>query len=79
MSDKNLEATNNTWQPDPSWDYYEIWQSCHQIKAKIDAALNLMREQEDRNDTSDRQINQTLSRASEHLVNVILELEFDDY
>ncbi|ALF51855.1 hypothetical protein ACX27_01745 [Nostoc piscinale CENA21] len=70
--------SSENWQPDPTWDYYKIWQSCHEIKAKIDEALNLMRQQEDRNDTSDHQINQRLSRASERLVNIILELEFDD-
>ncbi|MHC5613422.1 MAG: IS200/IS605 family transposase [Nostoc sp.] len=29
----------NISQPDPDWDYYEIWQSLHTIKNKIDAGI----------------------------------------
>ncbi|MDZ8261717.1 hypothetical protein [Nostoc sp. ChiQUE01b] len=35
----NNETNKNISQPDPEWDYYEIWQSLHHIKTKIDAGL----------------------------------------
>ncbi|MEH1909753.1 hypothetical protein [Nostoc sp.] len=61
----------NTSQPDPDWDYYEAWQLLHDIRNKIDAALNVMSSEERADYTSDEKLKQILEPALEQLENVI--------
>ncbi|MEH1781732.1 MAG: hypothetical protein V7L26_22000 [Nostoc sp.] len=69
---------DTTPQPDPAWDYYEIWQSLQQVKAKIDAGLAFISEQEAADDTTDQKLREVLEPAAEKLVNVI-EQDLMDY
>ncbi|MBW4673448.1 MAG: hypothetical protein KME52_05335 [Desmonostoc geniculatum HA4340-LM1] len=42
----NNENLSDIPQPDPAWDYYPLWHSLHHIKAKIDASLKIMSDDE---------------------------------
>ncbi|MBU7587261.1 MAG: hypothetical protein KAF91_31180 [Nostoc sp. TH1S01] len=73
MSSENLETTNNTWQPDPAWDYYTLWHELIHAKAKIDQVLNRMKEIEDATDNTDDEIREILEPSRE-ILNKINEL-----
>lgn len=42
--------------PDPTWDYYEIWNICLNAKVQIEKALSLMEKQEVASENSDIEI-----------------------
>ncbi|MBE9209180.1 hypothetical protein IQ244_22105 [Nostoc sp. LEGE 06077] len=50
------EITNNIPQPDANWDYYEVWQSLHSIKNKIDAGLKFIADQEKSTPATDQEL-----------------------
>jgi hypothetical protein len=69
-------------QPDPAWDYYEIWQSLHTIKTKIDAGIKFISGEEQADDSTDQKLREILEPASEKLVDIIeqdLSNYSDDY
>jgi hypothetical protein len=72
MIDENLP------QPDPAWDYYIRWHSLHHIKAKIDAALQIMSSSEEANSEVNDDIKRLLDPASDKLVEIVDSLTFDD-
>ncbi|MDZ8227038.1 hypothetical protein [Nostoc sp. ChiVER01] len=74
----NNEENLNISQPDPAWDYYEIWQSLHIIKNKIDAGIKLISGEEQADDVTDQKLRQILEPASEKLVGII-EQDLMDY
>lgn len=61
-------------QPDPSWDYYEIWQSLHSIKNKIDAGLKFIADQKKPTKATDQQLKEMLAEVVVKLDEII---EFD--
>jgi len=65
------EENSNIPQPDPAWDYYEIWQSLHTIKDRIDAGIKLLSGEELADDTTDEKLKQILEPALEQLEEVI--------
>lgn len=67
MNNENPQTTNNTWQPDPSWDYYTLWHELIHAKAKIDQVLNRMKEIEDATDNTDDEIRENLEPVREIL------------
>ncbi|MBH8565000.1 hypothetical protein I8748_22920 [Nostoc sp. CENA67] len=67
----NSERTNNTWQPDPAWDYYILWHSLHHIKAKIDGALGNIKDEEYAALHVDLDIRKILEPASELLIEIV--------
>lgn len=69
---------SNISQPDPSWDYYEIWQSLHIIKNKIDAGIKLISSEEQADDVTDQKLREILEPASDKLVEII-EQDLMDY
>ncbi|MCC5640490.1 hypothetical protein LC593_32615 [Nostoc sp. CHAB 5844] len=78
MNSENLE-TNNTWQPDPTWDYYLAWHSLQYAKSQIEKALTFMAEEEFGNATADEEIKQLLEPAKDKLTDIIDdELNFID-
>lgn len=78
MNNENSEITNNIPQPDPAWDYYILWHSLHHIKAKIDAALNSMKDEEYAKEIVDIEIKSLLCPASDKLIEIIDSLPDDD-
>ena len=68
----------NISQPDPDWDYYEIWQSLQTIKNKIDAGIKLISGEEQADDVTDQKLREILEPASEKLVSII-EQDLMDY
>lgn len=76
MSDKNPATTNNTWQPDPAWDYYTLWHELIHAQAKIDQVLNRMKEIEDATDNTNDEIRESL-QPSREILNKINELLTD--
>ncbi|MEH2377306.1 MAG: hypothetical protein V7K27_00110 [Nostoc sp.] len=62
---------DNTPQPDPAWDYYEIWQSLHTIKNKIDAGIKLISGEEQADDTTDEKLKEILEPVLEQLERLI--------
>lgn len=71
MNNGNLEITDNFLQPDPAWDYYEIWQALHGVKRKIDAALKLIASEEQADNTTDEKLKETLEPALTELEGII--------
>ena len=69
---------DTTPQPDPNWDYYEIWQSLHAIKNKIDTGIKLISDAETANNTTDEKLKEILETALEQLESVI-ENDLTDY
>ena len=69
---------NNILYPDPAWDYYQTWHSLHQIKAKIDAALEFMNGIESSNLKTHESIRSLLQPASNRLILIIGELSDDE-
>ncbi|MEH2435204.1 MAG: hypothetical protein V7K25_13275 [Nostoc sp.] len=68
----------NISQPDPGWDYYEIWQSLHAIKNKIDARIKLITGEDLADNTTDEKLKEILEPALEQLKSLI-ENELTDY
>ncbi|MHC5719151.1 MAG: hypothetical protein ACYTX0_45615 [Nostoc sp.] len=68
----------NISQPDPDWDYYEIWQSLHTIKNKIDAGIKLISGEELADNTTDEKLKEILEPALEQLESLI-ENDLSDY
>ncbi|MHC5828345.1 MAG: hypothetical protein ACYT04_73720 [Nostoc sp.] len=68
----------NISQPDPDWDYYEVWQSLHTIKNKIDAGIKLIPGEELGDNTTDEKLKEILEPALEQLESLI-ENELTDY
>ncbi|MEH2151039.1 hypothetical protein [Nostoc sp.] len=68
----------NISQPDPDWDYYEVWQSLHTIKTKIDAGIKLISGEETGDNTTDKKLKEILEPALEQLESVI-ENDLTDY
>lgn len=60
-----------TPQPDPAWDYYEIWQSLQQIKSKIDAGLAFISGEEQADNDSDQKLREILEPVLEQLEGII--------
>lgn len=58
-------------QPDPAWDYHEIWQSLQDIKNKIDAGLKFLAQQELADDSTDAKLKEILTPVLEQLESVI--------
>lgn len=75
MSD---EENSNIPQPDPAWDYYEIWQLLHTIKNKIDAGIKLISAEELADNTTDEKLKEILEPALQQLESLI-ENELTDY
>ncbi|HIK04583.1 MAG TPA: hypothetical protein IGS40_07710 [Trichormus sp. M33_DOE_039] len=69
MTDKDL--TNTIPKPDPSWDYYELWQSLHIAQYKIQSALKLALGQEQANHETDQKVKEILETVVEELEQVI--------
>lgn len=65
------EPKINTHTPDPVWDYYTLWHELIHIKAKIDQALNVMKNFEEATSNSDEQIKEILEPVSDSLIAVI--------
>ncbi|ALF51854.1 hypothetical protein ACX27_01740 [Nostoc piscinale CENA21] len=81
MSSENSGTTNNTWQPDPAWDYYTLWHDLIHIKAKIDQALNRMKNVKEFDREVHEDLSDILQPASSSLIQIIdieLTQEFDD-
>ncbi|OUL28799.1 hypothetical protein [Nostoc sp. 106C] len=77
MNSENSEIENIP-QPDPAWDYYILWHSLHHIKAKINAALKLIANNEDADSEIDEQIRILLNPTSEKLTEIVEQLAYDD-
>lgn len=76
MNNKNIS------QPDPDWDYYEVWQSLHIIRTKIDAGMKFISGEELADNTTDEKLKQILEPALEQLESIIendLTSYSDDY
>ncbi|MBH8564714.1 hypothetical protein I8748_21435 [Nostoc sp. CENA67] len=67
----NSETTNNIWQPDPSWDYYILWHSFLYVKAKIDAALSCIKDEEYAMPGVEIEIKKILEPASSKLIEIV--------
>lgn len=57
--------------PDPAWDYYEIWQSLHSIKNKIDVGLQFIADKEKSSKATDQKLKEILTDALGRLEEVI--------
>ncbi|MEH1959844.1 MAG: hypothetical protein V7L05_08150 [Nostoc sp.] len=68
----------NISQPDPDWDYYEVWQSLHTIKNKIDAGIKLISGEETADYATDEKLKQILEPALEQL-ELVIENDLTDY
>lgn len=69
------EPLENYPQPDPAWDYYEIWNICLNAKAQIEKALALMKEQEVATKISDLKIFDAILSAH----NQLAVIDFDNF
>ncbi|MDZ8239709.1 MAG: hypothetical protein RMZ69_21595 [Nostoc sp. ChiQUE01a] len=78
MTQNNLEQNLETSQPDPAWDYYPLWHSLHHIKAKIDKALEILKEEEFESDEAERDIRHILGPVSNKLIEIVDNLPADD-
>ncbi|OCQ96065.1 hypothetical protein BCD64_11955 [Nostoc sp. MBR 210] len=70
MSNENQQTTN-TWQPDPVWDYYTLWHELVHIKAKIDQALNEIKNVKEFDSGVNEVIQDILQPASSSLIQII--------
>lgn len=52
-------------QPDPEWDYYELWDMAYQIKYKLDQAIKYMTAVEEADDSTDERLRQMFFSLSE--------------
>jgi hypothetical protein len=64
-------------QPDPAWDYYEVWNFLLRTKSLIDQTLELMKTQERANPDCDHQIQEYVLQMERMLGNI--EFDIDDY
>ncbi|MBD2202736.1 hypothetical protein H6G33_17815 [Calothrix sp. FACHB-1219] len=71
----NLE---NIPQPDPSWDYYQIWNSLLAIKSQMDRGLNLIAKVEKADSQIDEKLREILEPALNELEQ-IMEEDLSDY
>jgi hypothetical protein len=78
MKFMNNQILEDISQPDPDWDYYEIWQSLHIIKTQIDAGIKLISGEELADNTTDEKLKQILEPALEQLEEII-ENHLTDY
>ncbi len=69
---------NIDFQPDPSWDYYEIWNSLVAIKSRIDTGLNLIAKVEKADSQIDEKLKEILEPALNELEQ-IMEEDLSDY
>jgi hypothetical protein len=74
----DLDVNSSPPQPDPAWDYYEIWQSLHSIKNKIDVGLKVIASQEQAENDTDEELKDMLVPALEQLESLI-ENDLTDY
>lgn len=66
-------------QPDPNWDYYEVYQKLQSVKNKIDAALGILSKTEQADNDVDQKVLEILQPAIETFGEVVDEdLLFDD-
>jgi hypothetical protein len=77
-AENNLEQNSEITHPDPAWDYYPLWHSLHHIKAKIDTALKIMKQQEYVNTVTDIEMREILDLASDKLIEIVNSLEHDE-
>ncbi|MEH2372527.1 MAG: hypothetical protein V7K15_05490 [Nostoc sp.] len=68
----------NIPRPDPAWDYYQTWRSLHEIKARIDEALEFMNDIESSTLQADEAIRSLLNPASNRLILIVAELSDND-
>ncbi|MEH2137138.1 hypothetical protein [Nostoc sp.] len=68
----------NISQPDPDWDYYEVWQLLEAIKNKINAGVKFISGEELADNTTDEKLKQILEPALEQLEELI-ENHLTDY
>ncbi|MEA5626601.1 hypothetical protein [Nostoc sp. UHCC 0251] len=73
-----MTTNTNIPEPDPVWDYCQIWDSLQKIKAKIDVALEFMSEQEYASLYSDQEIKKLLAPASNKLIEIVNDVLIDD-
>ncbi|MBH8574568.1 hypothetical protein I8752_16360 [Nostocaceae cyanobacterium CENA369] len=60
-------SEDNVFQPDPEWDYYEIWESLHSVKSKIEAGLTFLAKQELADNSTDEKLVEILDPALSEL------------
>jgi hypothetical protein len=65
------EILNNIPQPDPAWDYYEVWQSLHIAQFKIKNGLQLVLSQEAANHDTDQKLKEILESIVDRLEEII--------
>ncbi|MBD2344186.1 hypothetical protein [Anabaena subtropica] len=65
------EIFNNIPQPDPSWDYYEVWQALHLAQSKIKSGVKVILGQEQANHDTDQKLKEILEAVVEELEQVI--------
>ncbi|MBE9210419.1 hypothetical protein IQ244_28730 [Nostoc sp. LEGE 06077] len=58
-------------QPDPAWDYYEIWQELHDIKNRIEAGIKFISAVELADDSTDKRLKEILEPALGELEGII--------
>ena len=81
MNSENTKTNNNTWQPDPAWDYYTLWHDLIHIKAKIDQALDRIKNVQEFDTETNEDMQDILQPASSYLIQIIdieLALQIDD-
>ena len=72
MIDENIP------QPDPDWDYYEIWHSLHSAKARIESGLKLLVGKEYARNSTDEKLKEILEPALKEIEQII-ENDLTDY
>ncbi|WP_427159422.1 hypothetical protein ACQFX9_25885 [Aliinostoc sp. HNIBRCY26] len=60
-----------TYTPDPAWDYYTLWHDLIHIKAKIDQALERMKNVAESDSETNEDVQNILQPASSLLINII--------
>lgn len=55
----------NIPQPDPDWDYYELWQMAYQVHEKLEQAIKYMTVVEHADDSTDERLRQQFFELSE--------------
>jgi hypothetical protein len=65
------QTNNNIPDPDPNWDYYEIWKLLHIAQFKIQTSMKLLLSQEQANNDTDQKVKETLETALQNLELVI--------
>lgn len=73
---KYINNCHNQIPPDPSWDYYPLWNILHGVKNKIDLALKVVSENEYATPELDNQIKEYINLVSDRLTEIV-EQHFD--